>query len=226
MDLNRIFVALDGMTDREACTFVERHPEFTHYKVGLELYLRYGRPLIQHLLTAYHIQLFLDLKLHDIPETVAKAMQSLTGLDLHFLTLHLAGGEAMAKRAVQVARDHFPHLQLLGVSYLTSLSEKERPQIFGPGEFAITTLAAKADQWGVGGLVCAATDLPQLQAIQSLKVCPGIRFAKYEDAPDDHKRVATPQTALREGADYLVLGRSLTQCLDLPNRINYLRQIE
>ena len=213
--LDRVFVALDGMSDREVCAFIEGTPQLTHYKVGLELYLRYGRPLVEHLVSEYGIKIFLDLKLHDIPNTVERALHSLSGLDIHFLTLHLAGGEAMARGAVRVAKNSFAQLKLLGVSSLTSLEWDEGP--------SVSALASKVDLWGLHGLVCAAQDLEKLAESKALKICPGIRFPG--DAPGDQKRVATPEQALAWGADYLVIGRSLTQSDDLKGRLEQLAHL-
>lgn len=218
--LNQIFVALDQMTDRQACHFIEQQTQLAHYKIGLELYLRYGRPLVEHLIKVYDCKIFLDLKLHDIPHTVDRALQSLAGLDIHFLTLHLSGGEAMVRQAVQTRNDYFPQLKLLGVAYLTSLQQPELPKIFGPGKYPVAALAEKADQWGLDGLVCSPLDLKLLSGIKAFKVCPGIRFP--EDTADDQKRVVAPQQAFALGADYLVIGRSLTQADDLVKRIEQL----
>ena len=221
--LDQIFVALDQMTDREAYHFLERQTPFTHYKIGLELYLRYGRPFVEHLTKKYPHKIFLDLKLHDIPQTVGRAIRSLEGLDIHFLTLHLSGGEEMAKQAVLARNDHCPQVKLLGVGYLTSLKESELPEIFGPGKYAPATLAQKAGAWGLDGLVCSPWELDALKEVSALKVCPGIRF--LGDPLDDQKRVADPKKAFDKGADYLVMGRSLTRADNLSQRIEQLANL-
>ena len=207
--MKKIFIALDHMTDKEACSFIEQFPKCTHYKVGLELYLRYGHSFVQHLIETYQLVIFLDLKLHDIPETVGRAILSLSKLKIHFLTLHVSGGEAMVKRAIEVKEDVLPHTKLLGVTYLTSMGENEPGEIFGCQTPPIKFLAKKAVAWGLDGIIASAPDLSDLRDIKTLKVCPGIRFAG--DDPKDQKRIATPSEAFSRGANYLVIGRSLTQ---------------
>lgn len=209
------------MTDKEACSFIEQHPSLTHYKIGLELYLRYGRPFIEHLINTYKLVIFLDLKLHDIPETVGKALLSLSGMKIDFITLHLFGGSAMIKRAVEIRQKALPQLKLLGVTYLTSLGKDEQQEIFGNHFPPIEQLAKKAVELGLDGLVASAQDLTSLQNIKTLKVCPGIRFK--EDETQDQKKTTTPDQALSLGADYLVIGRSLTQSKKINKRIAELR---
>ena len=211
------------MTDKEACSFMEHQGQFGHYKVGLELYLRYGRPFIKHLTKKYSCKIFLDLKLHDIPQTVSGAIQSLESLDIHFLSLHLSGGKEMATQAILARNNHCPQVQLLGVAHLSSLEKSELAQIFGPGGYSSSDLAQKADLWGLDGLVCSPWELDALKKVNILKVCPGIRF--LGDALDDQKRVSDPKSAFEKGADYLVMGRSLTRADDLSQRIECLANL-
>ena len=221
--LDRIFVALDQMTDQEAYSFLECQNQLTHYKIGLELYLRYGRPFIEYLTKKYPFKIFLDLKLHDIPQTVGRSIRSLEGLNIHFLTLHLSGGKEMAKQAIRARNEYCPQVKLLGVGYLTSLKESELPEIFGPGKYCPASLAQKAELWGLDGLICSPWELDALKEVKVLKVCPGIRF--FGDPLDDQSRVADPKEAFDKGADYIVMGRSLTRTNDLFQRIEKLASL-
>ena len=215
--LDRIFVALDGMNDVEACQFVAKHGCLTHCKVGLELFFRYGRQLVGHMAREYGRKIFLDVKIHDIPQTAERALRALEGLDIEFLSLHLSGGEAMVRRMVEVRDDYFPGLQLLGVTHLTSLARGEAAGDGGVTGNSVAAMAQRAGAWGVDGVICPATELKHLSSLNMLKVCPGIRFPG-EDG-HDQKQVMSPRDAFSAGADYLVMGRSLTQTRHIEQRM-------
>jgi orotidine-5'-phosphate decarboxylase len=185
-------------------------------KVGLQLYLAEG-PTLVRALRAEGRAVFLDLKLHDIPNTVAGAVASAAELEVELLTVHASGGAAMLRAAAAAAQGS--PLRLLGVTVLTSHDQHSLAEAWGRGALQVRDEAARlarlASDNGVHAVVAAVDDLPALRAAAGpeLKVlCPGIRFAG--DAAGDQSRVATPAQAARLGADWVVLGRSVTAAAD------------
>lgn len=230
MNSHRVMVALDNMNKEQCFTFLQQLPaELPIVKIGLELFNRYGVDFVREVHEKYQKDIFLDLKLHDIPNTVAKAMRSLEGLPIKFLTVHLTGGRAMLEACQQVRQEVMPQVNILGVSYLTSLGANDFHEIYGLNEQDIQqrfqALFHLAQDTGTQGVVCSASEL-ELFASDShlIKVCPGIRFEDeiQSGATDDQKRVLSPQKAFTAGASYLVMGRSLTQAKDLSARIGEL----
>jgi orotidine-5'-phosphate decarboxylase len=204
----RVIVALD-VPDRVALIDLldrlEGRPVF--YKVGLELFVAEGAAAVE-LVKTRGGRVFLDLKLHDIPETVARAVSSATTMGVELLTVHVAGGKEMLTRAVQAAGDL---VSLLGVTVLTSLS----PQDLQDDGMALTPVdlvsrrARLAADAGVHGLVCSSQEIAAARAGAPgrLLVVPGVRPAG--SAAGDQKRVGTPAAAVRAGADFLVVGRPI-----------------
>jgi orotidine-5'-phosphate decarboxylase len=216
--LKKVFVALDGMTAEEVKVFLTRYSDDIFcIKIGLELYLKEGRPFIKEIKDSFGKDIFLDLKLHDIPVTVAKSIASLSGLDLKFLTIHLSGGVQMLEAAAVAAKEHLPGCTLLGVSYLTSLGKNELHDIYNIDidqmKTPMTKMALMAKQSGIGGMVLSAKELNHISDIKLVKVCPGIRLSSEIEKGQcqDQKRVVDPNTAFKDGADFLVMGRSITQ---------------
>ncbi|MEX2465440.1 MAG: orotidine-5'-phosphate decarboxylase [Gemmatimonadota bacterium] len=212
-----VIVALDVPSVDEARALVERiGAAGDFYKVGLELYTRAGPSFVREL-TAAGKRVFLDLKLHDIPNTVASAVRAATDLDVDLLTLHAVGGWAMLDAAVDAASASSP--RLLAVTVLTSLDAAALGQVWGrdlpvvSDEVArLTDLAVAA---GVHGVVCSVAEADRVRVRTSggfLIVTPGIRPAGSDVG--DQKRVATPADAVLAGADYLVLGRAVTRAAD------------
>lgn len=236
--LDRVIVALDSMTDQEAIDFVAGPAkEFNFFKVGLELYLAYGPELIWKLSQGGKARIFLDLKLHDIPNTVAGAIRSLKGLPVEFLTIHLSGGGAMIERAIESAKDNLPGCKLLGVSVLTSLESSDLHEIWGidqgpQNNEVFRRLFALASAHGLNGLVCSPHEVPLAREIfgeQELTVVtPGIRFQDEISSTNigDQKRVLAPSKALKLGSSYLVMGRSLTKTKNIESRILELQNIK
>lgn len=182
-------------------------------KVGLEAYVRWGPKAVDTALAAGG-RVFLDLKLHDIPNTVAGAVASVRSLGVHFITVHAGGGSAQLRAAVQAAGDD---LEILAVTVLTSLDDDALTELSMPGSAPARVIqwAQMAQRAGCGGIVSSALEASALR--QSLGntirlVTPGIRLA--DGAQGDQKRVATPASAIRDGADLLVVGRPLTQAAD------------
>lgn len=220
--INHIIVALDQMDKESAIQFVKNNNEFSFFKIGIELFYRYGTSIVKEISEIRELDVFLDLKLHDIPKTVAQAIKSLSGLNVSFLTVHASGGFEMLSQARAAQSQFLPNTKLLAVTYLTSLSEEDTQQLFA-SDLNPTRLAQIAKEAGVQGIVCSPKDLGKMQSIDLEKICPGIRFA--DDSKSDQKRVMTPEQAFESGADYLVMGRSLTQSNDLKSRINILSKL-
>ena len=183
-------------------------------KVGLELFVREG-PRAARLGSDFGAEVFLDLKLHDIPETVERAVASAAALDVRYLTLHAAGGPRMLERAAKRAEGS--GLVLLAVTVLTSLDAGDLAAIGMPGDPAaqVLRLGRLARDSGVGGLVCSPAEVAAIRADlgpDMVLVTPGIRPAGA--ASDDQKRVATPGAAIRAGASILVVGRPIRDAAD------------
>jgi orotidine-5'-phosphate decarboxylase len=184
-------------------------------KVGLELFVREGPRAVAAI--AEHAPVFLDLKLHDIPTTVARSVASAAALDAGLLTVHASGGSAMLRAAAEVAGEASGgRLRLLAVTVLTSTSDAELASMaMDVAEQQVPRLAALAVASGVDGLVCAPTDIARVRAVvgaDPLVVTPGIR-AQASDA-DDHARAMSAAQAVASGADLLVIGRPITRAPD------------
>jgi orotidine-5'-phosphate decarboxylase len=191
---------LAGFLDR-----LEGQPRI--YKVGLELFLAAGALAVEAVQKRGG-KVFLDLKLHDIPETVARAVSSVTRLGVDLLTVHASGGSEMMRRAVEVAQGR---PGILGVTVLTSLGEDDlrADGIVSGMRATVVRRAQMAKKAGVLGIVCSPEEVAEVRAASSslLLVVPGIRPAGA--ALGDQKRVATPAAAIAAGADYLVVGRPI-----------------
>ncbi len=211
-------VALDVADAAGAFALLERlGPRADFVKVGLQLFTAEG-PSVVRALRERGRRVFLDLKLHDIPNTVARAAQSAAALGVDLLTLHASGGPAMM-RAAREAVGSAGGPGLLAVTVLTSLSGPELATAWGRGLLTTETeaerLAALAAEAGMDGVVASVHEVPGIRRRcgGGLRVLtPGIRLAG--DALGDQTRVATPAHAARAGVDYLVLGRSVTAAAD------------
>ncbi len=183
-------------------------------KVGLELFVREG-PAAVSLGADFGCDVFLDLKLHDIPATVERAVRSAVGHGVRYLTIHAAGGRAMLDAAVRAAGD--APLTLLAVTVLTSLDAADLDAVgvaASPADQALR-LARLARAAGVPGLVCSAAEVALLRrevGPEAVLVTPGIRLAGPGD--DDQKRIATPAGAIRDGSSLLVVGRPIRDAAD------------
>jgi orotidine-5'-phosphate decarboxylase len=208
----RLVVALDVPTLEEASDLAHRLAgRVGWFKVGLELFVAHGPAAVAAV--AVHGPVFLDLKLHDIPTTVARAVTSATRLDVGMLTVHTSGGATMLRAAREAAGDG---LRLLGVTVLTSTSDAELAELgSAPASRQVPRLAAIATEAGIDGLVCAPTDLGIVRAtvgVRPLLVTPGIRAEPT--AIDDHARALSAAEAVAAGADLLVVGRPITRAAD------------
>jgi orotidine-5'-phosphate decarboxylase len=188
-------------------------PHVSTVKVGLELYLRYGPEAVASVRGASGVQVFLDLKLHDIPATVAGAAKSVARLRPALLTVHAAAGPAAIRAAAEAA----PDVRIVAVTVLTSLGEADLARIgmAGPVRDAALRLAALAVESGARGLVCSPQEVAAVRAEVGediLLITPGVRPAGTD--AHDQARIATPEEALRSGADLLVIGRPITAAAD------------
>jgi orotidine-5'-phosphate decarboxylase len=183
-------------------------------KVGLELFVREGPPAVK-MAKELGVEVFLDLKLHDIPETVDRAVASAGELGVRYLTVHAAGGPKMLELAARRAESNA--LVILAVTVLTSLDAKDLAAIGverSPADQAIA-LGRLARDTGVGGLVCSVAEVGKLRSElgpELVLVTPGIRPAG--PASDDQKRIGTPTDAIRSGASLLVVGRPIRDAKD------------
>jgi orotidine-5'-phosphate decarboxylase len=211
---DRLIVALDYPTQTKAAALVSAlGGSVSFYKIGLELYTAAG-PAVVQAVAASGAKIFLDLKLHDIPNTVAKAVATAGDLGVSFLTVHLSGGSAMLDAAVKTKPDR---LALLGVTVLTSATEETLKEVgvASSVEEQVVRLAHLGDESGIDGLITSPREVSALRkrfGTKPLLVTPGIRPAS--SSPDDQKRFTTPREAIDLGADYLVIGRPITAAAD------------
>ncbi|MEU6742423.1 orotidine-5'-phosphate decarboxylase [Streptosporangium sandarakinum] len=209
-----IAVALDAPDLETAARWASLvTPHVSTIKVGLELYLRYGPEVIASVRGASGVDIFLDLKLHDIPNTVAGAARAVGRLRPAILTVHAAGGPAMISEAVQA----LPDAKIAAVTVLTSLSEAdlERIGLAGPADDAVRRLAVMAVGAGAQALVCSPQEVAAVRGEVGpdiTLITPGVRPAG--SGSQDQARVATPEQAFADGADLLVIGRPITGSAD------------
>ena len=214
--MSEVIIALDVPSQREALALVDAlGDEADYYKVGLELYTSEG-PGVVRALKGRGKRVFLDLKLHDIPNTVGRAVTSAVSLGADLLTVHATGGAAMLGAAAEAAGDD---LRIVAVTLLTSLTSQEVADVWGRPVEAVDAevirLAGHAVQAGVHGVVASAREAAGLRerlGPEALVVTPGIRLAG--GASHDQARVSTPGDAVRAGASHLVVGRAVTGAPD------------
>ena len=214
---SRIIVAIDRMTQADALADIGRvGPQLGFVKLGLEFFVANGPQGVRAV--AGPLPLFLDLKLHDIPNTVAGGVRAACTVSPRFLTIHCSGGEAMMRAAAEAAKAAgSSRPMLLGITVLTSLDEGDLKAVgqAGPLRDQVKRLAVLAQKSGLDGVVCSPHELQTLRAEcgrDFLLVTPGIRPAAT--GTDDQKRSMTPSDAMGLGADYLVVGRPITQADD------------
>ena len=185
--------------------------ELKWVKIGLQMFTAYGQDWVREI-ADLGFDIFLDLKLHDIPNTVAKAVNSLSNLPIGMLTIHTCGGVEMMAAANQVRLDRKSELLLLGVTVLTSMDEQQlrRIGVNASPKDQVRNLASAAVEAGIPGLVCSAKELDSLvpEFGEKLKfVTPGIRPSR--SSANDQKRIVTPGQAAALGSDFIVVGRPI-----------------
>ena len=212
-----LILALDVETRKSALEMLDRlNNSLEWVKVGLQLFTAYGPELVREIADRGY-KVFLDLKLHDIPNTVAKAVQSIAKLPVDLLTLHASGGAEMLEWANKARNEHAPGLNLLAVTVLTSMDagQLRSLNIDAAPAAQVNHLASLSLQAGIQGLVCSPLELSALRSQfgnDPIIVTPGIR-PKGSDS-DEQKRIMTPQDAAVAGADYIVVGRPILKAKD------------
>ena len=213
-----LILALDVPTREEAAPLLRQlRGQLRWVKIGLQMFTAYGPNYVREI-AGMGFDLFLDLKLHDIPNTVAKAVESLGPLPIKMLTLHTAGGSEMMRAALAAQQKTNPQLLLLGVTVLTSMDAAGLNEIGVTGAPAeqVARLGRLAAASGMRGLVCSPLEVALLRSQlppEMQLVTPGIRPAS-EAGGDDQKRVMTPADAARAGSSYIVVGRPVLKASD------------
>jgi len=212
-----LILVLDAQSPREVTPALRQLQGTVKWvKVGLEMYTACGPDCVREI-ADLGFNVFLDLKLHDIPNTVAKAVESVSRLPIRMLTLHTGGGREMMQWAVKAQQQHAPQVLLLGVTVLTSMSTAGLNEIGVPGSPAdqVVRLGRLAVDSGLRGLVCSPLELAPLRAVLPADVAlvtPGIR--PRDAKADDQTRVMTPGEAARAGASHIVVGRPIFKAPD------------
>ena len=214
-----VIIACDFPSAAETLAFLDRFGEEKPFvKIGMELFYAVGPEIVRQIKSRGH-RIFLDLKLHDIPNTVKKAMRVLSGLDVDIVNLHAAGSRAMMTAALEgLTRPNGTRPLLIAVTQLTSTDQQALTQellIEKPLEDVVLSYARNAALAGLDGVVCSPLEAGKVHAVcgkSFLTVTPGVRFA--DAGTDDQKRIATPARARELGSDYIVVGRPITQAED------------
>ena len=217
---NDVIIALDFENQQKTLAFLDRFPagEKPYVKIGMELFYAEGPEIVRQIKARGH-RIFLDLKLHDIPNTVKKAMAVLSRLDVDMVNLHAAGTRAMMEAALEgLTRPDGSRPLLLAVTQLTSTSgERMRDELLidRPLDQVVMAYAQNAAEAGLDGVVCPPLEAGKVHQVCGegfLTVTPGIRFAGSDAG--DQVRITTPQRARELGSDYIVVGRPITQAED------------
>jgi orotidine-5'-phosphate decarboxylase len=223
MNNSRIIVALDFSDASQALDLVAKlDPSLCRLKVGKELFTAEGPRLVEKIIRK-GFEVFLDLKFHDIPNTVASACRAAAALGVWMMNIHALGG----RRMLTAAREAVPvgSVKLIAVTLLTSMEQDDLYELGlkGSPEDVVQRLALVVHDCGLDGVVCSALEASSLRKMMGGNFClvtPGIRPA--DAAADEQKRISTPRQALENGADYLVIGRPVTKAID---PVSMLRQL-
>ncbi|MDG2176923.1 MAG: orotidine-5'-phosphate decarboxylase [Gammaproteobacteria bacterium] len=216
-----VIVALDFPDTASALSLINRlDPELCRLKVGKELFTRTGPDFVRNLIKR-DFDVFLDLKFHDIPNTVAGAVAAAADLGVWMVNVHAGGGRTMLEAARNALSEDSGTL-LIAVTVLTSMGDEDLSELNVSATSAeqVMTLATLSRDYGLDGVVCSARETPMLRQSLGedfLLVTPGIRPAG--DSADDQKRVLTPSEAVRDGSDFLVIGRPVTQAEDPSSKL-------
>ena len=213
MSSKRLIVALDFKNFDEMSEFVARlDPNSCVVKVGLQLFISEGNKVLDFL-SSKGFEIFLDLKLHDIPNTVNKAIVEIAQFNVLMTTIHLQGGMEMIAAANQAKGN----IKILGVSLLTSLDESDTQMLYNNNfNSQFNNLINVAEKSEVDGIVCSSKELSLLSDSNLIKVVPGIR---NQNLLDDQKRVMTSKEAYENGANFIVVGRPITQSKNIEEAI-------
>ena len=208
----KLILALD-LPDRESALKIldGLRGKLEWVKIGLQMYLKYGADFVREV-SVMGFKIFLDLKLFDIPNTVASAVESVSALPVSMLTIHASGGREMMRRAVESAAERNPELLILGVTVITSFDADSLAEtgVELEPEWQVEKLAKLAVDSGLKGLVCSPLEIEGLRSIlpeDTVLVTPGIRPSG--SSADEQKRIMTPADAARAGSDFIVVGRPI-----------------
>ena len=213
----KVLVALDFAREQQALQLADQlDPALCRLKIGKEMFTRFGPAFIEKI-HKKNFEVFLDLKFHDIPNTVARACESASDLGVWMINLHALGGRRMMETAAEALAKRQSSPYLIAVTVLTSMSAQDLSELGiqqSPAELAVH-LARMAKDSGLDGVVCSAQEAPLMRKTlgeQFILVTPGIR-PKGSDV-NDQQRIMTPTDAIRNGSSYLVIGRPITQSED------------
>ncbi len=212
-----IIVAIDENNFKKASELINKlDPKKCMVKIGSVAFNSIGHEIIYYA-ADQGFKIFLDLKLHDIPNTVKKSIQGLASLPIKMLTIHTSGGKDMMMAAMEAASG--TQIKVFGVTALTSLSDDEIDEIFQRTSLEqVNAMLDLAESAGIDGIVCSPHELNLVKKRGTLlSITPGIRL---HDSNDDQKRVMTPKEAIDLGADYLVIGRPITESDDISESLD------
>ena len=212
-----IIVAIDEITLSKASRILESlDPKKCMVKIGSISFNSIGLEIIRHA-SDKGFKIFLDLKLHDIPNTVKKSIIGLVALPIQMLTIHISGGLDMMRSAMEAVDG--TNILIFGVTALTSLSDTDSERIFQRDAYSqVSSMLDLAEEAGIHGVVSSPDELKLVTKRQSLlSITPGIRL---HDLKDDQKRVMTPKEAVDLGADFIVIGRPITASVDIKKSLN------
>ena len=213
MSQKKLIIALDFASLDDVKNIVKDiDPDQSMVKVGLQLYVSEGKKVLDYL-SEKGFEIFLDLKLHDIPNTVRKAIKEISNFNVSMTTIHLQGGRDM----IEASLENSLGTKIIGVSILTSLNDTDINEIYGShfnDQFNRAINLAKSTE--VDGIVCSPKELIQLKDLNKIKIVPGIR---NEVTNDDQKRTMSASEAYKNGADFIVVGRPITKADNIKEAI-------
>jgi orotidine-5'-phosphate decarboxylase len=221
MTKKKIIVAIDSSCEAESAAILSKlDPELCMVKIGSVAFNSLGNDLIEFV-NSKGFQIFLDLKFHDIPNTVKESILGIKSLPIEMLTIHTSGGLDMMRAAMEAVEG--TTIKIFGVTVLTSLTNDDVKHIFQRDvSDQVNTMLDLAEQAGIDGVVCSPHELPLVKARNCfLSITPGIRLQHSED---DQSRVMTPSQAIELGADYLVIGRPITGAQDISSSLVNIHQ--
>ena len=213
MSEKKLIIALDFASLDDVKNIVKDiDPDQSMVKVGLQLYVSEGRKVLDYL-SEKGFEIFLDLKLHDIPNTVRKTIKEISNFNVSMTTIHLQGGRDMIEASLESSL----RTKIIGVSILTSLNETDMYEIYGSHfNDQFSRAINLAEITNIDGVVCSPKELIQLKDLNKIKVVPGIR---NKVANDDQKRTMTASEAYKNGADFIVVGRPITKADNIKEAI-------
>ena len=217
----KAFIALDANNNKKNIEVVKKLYKLVYgFKVGYRSFYNKDADKLIAEIKRKKSRLFLDLKLHDIPNTVSSAIESLKNINPDFLTLHISGGEEMLKSALKIIKKFNLKTKVLGVTLLTSLDGKDSKKIYEEKDTnkLIKKLASIASKARIAGLICSGQDLKSLKSYKTLlKITPGVKLFNRKD---DQKRVSFAHDAINNGANFVVIGRELINAEDPMKLLN------